>query len=149
MEPRRWLIAGVIVFAALWGWRELAVRALKERIASRDAEISRLTGEDERLADQNKKLNFEMTVLAMPGTKAFTATSPQGSARIYVNPQGRGVAIIENLPSNAYQLSILRTDQLKMETVATFDVPPAGAKTVSLQHLPAVNLIKSFSLTTR
>ncbi|PYQ49204.1 MAG: hypothetical protein DMF59_14155 [Acidobacteria bacterium] len=149
MEPRRWLIAGVIVFAALWGWRELAVRAQRERIASHNAEISRLTVENERLADQNKKLNFELNVLAMAGTKAFNATSAQGSVRIFVNPLGQGVAIVEKLPSNAYELSVLRTDQLKMQSVATFDVPPAGAKTVSLEHLPAISLIKSFSLTTR
>jgi len=149
MEPRRWLLIGVIVFAALWGWRELAVRAMQERIASRDAEISRLTAENKLLNDQIKKLNFEMNVLAMTGTKAFTASSPQGSAHIFVNPEGHGVAIVEKLPSGSYELSVLRADQLKMETVTAFDVPPAGSKTVSLDHLPPPNLIKSFSLTAR
>ena len=69
--PRLWLAAAAIVFAALWGWRELAVRAFRERVASRDAEIRRLTVENTRLGDQLTRLNFEMNVLTMQGTKVF------------------------------------------------------------------------------
>jgi hypothetical protein len=149
MEPRFWLAAAAIVFLALWGWRELAVRALRERIASRDAEISRLSVENDRLSEQLKKAQFEVGVLTTAGTKSFTVNSKQGSVRIYVSPQGRGVAIVENLPTNTYQLSYLPSDQLKMQDVAAFDVPPAGVKTISLDHLPKPEQIKSFAITAR
>jgi hypothetical protein len=154
MEPRRWLAAAAILFAALWGWRELAVRVLRERIASQSAEIRRATVENERLADQVARLNFEMTVLAMPGTKAFIVTAPgNGSVRVFVNRQGQGLAIVDNLPENAaeksYELWVQRSDQPKPQSVTVFDVPAAGAKTIPLEHLPALSLIKSFSVTTR
>ncbi len=106
MEPRRWLAAAAILFAALWGWRELAIRVARERIASQTAEIRRAGVENARLADQVARLNFEMTVMAMPGTKAFTVTAPgNGSARVFVNRQGQGLAIIDNLPENAAEKS--------------------------------------------
>ena len=114
--PRLWLAAAAIVFAALWGWRELAVRAFRERVASRDAEIRRLTVENTRLGDQLTRLNFEMNVLTMQGTKAFIVTAPgSGAARVFVNRQGQGVAIVDNLPENAaeksYELWVTRSDQ--------------------------------------
>jgi len=151
--PRLWLPAAAILFAALWGWRELAIRAAKETIASRDAEIRRLAVDITRLADQVARLNFEMTVLAMPGTKAFIVASPgNGSARVFVNRQGQGLAIIDNLPENAaeksYELSVARSDQPKPQSVTIFDMPVAGAKTIQLEHLPALSVIKNFSVTT-
>jgi hypothetical protein len=151
--PRLWLAAAAILFAALWGWRELAIRAAKEIIASRDAEIRRLAVDNTRLADQLARLNFEMTVLAMPGTKAFIVTAPgNGSARVFVNRQGQGLAIIDNLPENAaeksYELWVARSDQPKPQSVTVFDMPVAGAKTIQLEHLPALSVIKNFSVTT-
>ena len=151
--PRFWLLAAAILFAALWGWRELAIRASRERIASRDAEIRRLTVENARLADQLARLNFETAVFAMPGTKAFVVTAPgSGSARVFVNRQGQGVAIVDNLPENAaeksYELWVVRSDQPKPQSVTVFDMPAAGAKTIQLEHLPALSVIKSFSVTT-
>ena len=153
LAPRFWLAAAAILFLALWGWRELAIRAAQERTASRDAEIRRLTVENTRLADQVARLNFEITVFGMQGTKAFTVTAPgNGAARVFVNRQGQGVAIIDNLPENAaeksYELWVVRSDQPKQQSVTVFDMPAAGAKTIQLEHLPALSLIKSFSVTT-
>jgi hypothetical protein len=153
LAPRLWLVAAAILFAALWGWRELAIRASRERIASRDAEIRRLTTENERLADQLGRLNFEANVLAMTGTKAFIVAAPgSGAARVFVNRQGQGLAIIDNLPENAaeksYELWVVRTDQPKPQSVTVFDMPAAGAKTIQLEHLPALSVIKNFSMTT-
>ena len=151
--PRLWLAAAAILFAALWGWRELAIRAARERIASRDAEIRRLTNENTRLSDQLARLNFEANVLTMQGTKAFAVTAPgNGAARVFVNRQGQGLAIIDNLPENAaeksFELWVVRSDQPKPQSVTVFDMPAAGGKTIQLEHLPALSLIKSFSVTT-
>ena len=151
--PRLYLAAAAILFAALWGWRELAIRAARERIASRDAEIRRLTNENVRLTDQLTRLNFETNVLTMAGSKAFEVTAPgNGTARVFVNRQGQGLAIIDNLPENAaeksYELWVVRSDQPKPQSVTVFDMPAAGAKTIQLEHLPALSLIKSFSVTT-
>ena len=153
LAPRFWLAAAAILFLALWGWRELAIRAAREGIASRDAEIRRLTVENTRLADQVARLNFEMSVFTMPGTKAFTVTAPgNGAARVFVNRQGQGVAIIDNLPENAseksYELWVVRSDQPKPQSVTVFDMPAAGGKTIQLEHLPALSVIKNFSVTT-
>jgi hypothetical protein len=153
MEPRRWLAAAAILFAALWGWRELSIRVARERIASRDAEIRQLTVDNARLADQLARVNFEVTVLAMPGTKTFVVAAPgNGSARVVVNRQGQGLAIVDNLPENAaeksYELWVARSDQSKPQSVTVFDMPAAGGKTIPLEHLPALSVIKSFSVTT-
>ena len=153
MQPRFWLAAAAILFAALWGWRELAIRAARERIASQDAEIRRLTVENERITEQLARVNFEVTVLAMPGTRTFPVTAPgSGSARVFVNRQGQGLAIVDNLPENAaeksYELWVVRSDQPKPQSVTVFDMPAAGGKTIPLEHLPALSVIKSFSVTT-
>src|SRR5260370_14636536 len=116
--------------------------------------MRRVGVDNRRLADALARLNFEMTVLAMPGTKAFIVASPgRGSARVFVNRQGQGLAIIDNLPENAaeksYELWVVRSDQPKPQSVTVFDVPAAGAKTVALEHLPALSVIKGFSVTTR
>src|SRR5260370_29885600 len=83
--PRLWLASAAILFAALWGWRELAIRAVRERVASPDAEIRQLTVENTRLADQLSRLNFEAPVLTLPGTKTLPLTAPGSrSPRVFL-----------------------------------------------------------------
>lgn len=152
MGPRRWLAAAAILFAALWGWRELAIRAARERIASRDAEIRRLNTENGRLADQVARLNAEISTLAAPGTKVFTLTGPQDAwGRAFVNAQGQGLLVVDNLPATAadksYQLWIIRSDQPKPQSTAVFDLTAPGSRTVPLEHLPPLAQIRGFNVT--
>ncbi len=145
-----WLATAATLFLFLWGWRELGIRVAREKIASREAEVNQLTQENARLSEMVARLNYEMTVLAMPGTKTFAVVGPQNaSARVFINPQGQGLLIVGSAPPNIYQLWLTRTDQPKPQTVATFDIAGAGQKTIPLQHLPSQKSIRSFSLTTR
>jgi hypothetical protein len=144
-----WLATAATLLLFLWGWRELGIRAARERIASQRAEINQLSQENARLSAMMARLNYEMTVLAMTGTKTFTLTGP-ASARVFVNPQGQGLLIVANASPNSYQLLVTRADQPKAQRVAAFDVLVAAQqKTVLLQQLPPLKSIKSFSLTTR
>jgi len=145
-----WLATAALLFLFLWGWRELGIRAAREKIASRDAEINRLTLENTRVSEQVARLNQETSVLAPPGTKHFTVSAPPViSARVSVNPQGKALLTIVGAPPNTYKLWVIQFDQPKPQNVATFDVITAGQKTIPLQHLPPLKSIKAFSLTTR
>ncbi|HEY8131820.1 MAG TPA: hypothetical protein VII12_07995 [Thermoanaerobaculia bacterium] len=145
-----WLVTAALLFLFLWGWRELGIRAAREKIASRDAEINRLTLENARLGEQVARLNYETSVLAPPGTRSFTVSAPPVvSARVSINPQGQALLTVASAPPNTYKLWVTQVNQPKPQNVATFDVAPAGQKTIPIQHLPPVKSIKAFSLTTR
>jgi len=145
-----WLATAAVLFLFLWGWRELGIRAAREMIASRDAEINQLAEDNARLTEQVARLKYEMSVLAAPETKIFTVAAPPNvSARVSINPQGQALLIIAGAPRNTYQLWVTRSDQPKPQSVATFEVPTAGQRTIPLQRLPPQRSIKSFSLTAR
>ena len=83
-------------------------------------------------------------------TNIFTVAGPQNvSARVFVDSQDRGVLIVWNAAKGPWGLSVIRTDQPNPETIATFDIPPSGQKAMTLDHLPPLAMIKSFSLTAR
>jgi hypothetical protein len=42
----RWWMVAAVLFLALWGWRELSVRVMRERVNTREAEIRRVTNEN-------------------------------------------------------------------------------------------------------
>jgi hypothetical protein len=145
-----WLATAAVVLLFLWGWRELGIRAAREKIASRDAEINQLAQDNARLTEQVARLKYEMSVLAAPETKMFGVAAPTNVyARVSINPRGQALLIIAGAPPSTYELWVTRSDQPKPQSVATFDVPRAGQKTIPLQHLPPQKTIKSFSLTAR
>src|SRR5882757_5957371 len=65
----RWWMAAAVLFLALWGWRELSVRVIREKVNGGEAEIRRLAGQNQLLAARNDKLTAEMAALASPDTR--------------------------------------------------------------------------------
>jgi hypothetical protein len=115
----RWWMAAAVVFLALWGWRELSVRVMREKVNSREADIRRLAGQNQLLNARNEKLAAEMASLASRDTRTIALTgqqvSPSASAKVFLEPERRrAVVFFYNLPPNAtdksYQLWILRAD---------------------------------------
>lgn len=152
----RWWMAAAVLFLALWGWRELSVRVMRERINTREAEIHRVTNENELLAARNEKLAAEMAALASRDTRTIALSgqqvSPSASAKVFLEPQQRrAVVFFYNLPANAadksYQLWILRADQPKPQSAGVFDVTKNGAASISIENLPLATEIKGLAVT--
>lgn len=152
----RWWMAAAMLFLALWGWRELSVRATREKVSTREAEIRRLAGENQLLSARNDKLASEMAALASRDTRTIALTgqsvSPSASAKVFLEPgQRRAVVFFYNLPANAtdksYQLWILRGDQPKPLSAGVFDVAGDGAASISIENLPLATEIKGLAVT--
>lgn len=153
---RWWLATAAFIFFAMWGWRELAVRAEKEKVASRDAEIQTLTAENALIEQRNEKLNSEIISLASSGTRILALTgqeaAPAATARAFFDSgQRRAVVLFAKLPANPadkiYQLWITRAGQPNPQSAATFDVGPNGTAAVTVENLPVDSDIKSMSVT--
>jgi len=54
-----------------------------------------------------------------------------------------------NAPKGSYELSVVTADQPNAQNVTNFEIPVAGQKAMTLEHLPPVSAIKSFSLAAR
>jgi anti-sigma-K factor RskA len=152
----RWWMAAAVLFLALWGWRELSVRVMRERVNTREAEIRRVESENELLASRNEKLAAEMSALASRDTRTIALSgqqvSPSASAKVFLEPQQRrAVVFFYNLPANAadksYQLWILRGDQPKPQSAGVFDVTKDGAASISIENLPLATEIKGLAVT--
>jgi hypothetical protein len=152
----RWWMAAAVLFLALWGWRELSVRVMREKVNSREADIRRLAGQNQLLTARNEKLSAEMASLASRDTRTIALTgqqvSPSASAKVFLEPQQRrAVVFFYNLPPNAtdksYQLWILRADQPKPQSAGVFDVTPSGAASISIENLPLATEIKGLAVT--
>jgi hypothetical protein len=151
-----WLASAAMLFLALWGWRELGVRAQREHLVSQDAELRRLNEENAVLAERNEKLNSEMAALASRETRTIALTgqqvSPSASARVFLEPsQRKAVVFFYNLPVNptnkSYQLWIIRSDQPKPESAGVFDAGANGSATITVQNLPVSTEIKALAVT--
>jgi hypothetical protein len=148
-------MVAAILFLALWGWRELSVRVIREKVNGGEAEIRRLAGENQLLTTRNDKLTAEMAALASPDTRTIALTgqqvSPSASAKVFLEPkERRAVVFFYNLPANAtdksYQLWILRGDQPKPQSAGVFDVEKGNA-TISIENLPVMTEIKGLAVT--
>jgi anti-sigma-K factor RskA len=155
-DTRWWLSVAAILFFALWAWRELGVRATKEHIASRDAEIESLIEKNNMLTQRISKLTSEMAALAGKDTRVIALTgqqaAPQASARVFLEPaKRRAVVFFANLPANAadksYQLWIIRGDQPQPQSAGVFDASAAGSATISVENLPVDTEIKAMAVT--
>jgi hypothetical protein len=144
------------VFLALWGWRELGIRAAREKVVSQDAEIRRLSEENARLNDRMRKLSGEISSLASKDTRTISLAgqrvSPGASAKVFLEPGRRhAIAIFYNLPANpgdkSYQLWIIRTHQQKPQSAGVFDVSRGGNATISIENLPVATEIKALAVT--
>jgi anti-sigma-K factor RskA len=152
----RWWMAAAVLFLALWGWRELSVRVVREKVNGSEAEIRRLAGQNQLLIARNEKLSAEMAALASQETRTIALTgqqvSPSASAKVFLEPQRRrAVVFFYNLPANpsdkSYQLWILRGDQPKPQSAGVFDVTRSGGASISIENLPLATEIKGLAVT--
>lgn len=155
-DSRWWLAIAATIFFALWGWREVSMRAAREHIASRDAEIRALTEQQQMLEQKNEKLNGAVAILAAADTRTISLTgqhaSPNASARVFLEPsKHRAIAVFANLPGNpsdkSYQLWIIRADPAKPQGVGVFDASSNGTAMISIDNLPADTDIKGLAVT--
>jgi anti-sigma-K factor RskA len=153
---RRWWMVAAALFLALWGWRELSVRVIREKATASEAEMRRLAGQNQLLAARNEKLIAEMAALASQDTRTIALTgqqvSPSASAKVFLEPkQRRAVVFFYNLPANpsdkSYQLWILRGDQPKPQSAGVFDVTQSGGASISIENLPLATEIKGLAVT--
>lgn len=152
-----WLATTVtVLLLALWGWRELGIRAAREKVVSQDAEIRRLSEENALLNDRARKLSSEISSLTSRDTRTIALAgqriSPGASAKVFLEPsRRRAIAFFYNLPTNpgdkSYQLWIIRADQPKPQSAGVFDVPHGGNATISVENLPAATEIKALAVT--
>ncbi|HVR40301.1 MAG TPA: anti-sigma factor [Thermoanaerobaculia bacterium] len=147
-----WLATAATIFLALWGWREISVRVIREQTHSQEAEIKRLSEENALLNEQNEKLS----VLAKPDTRTIALTgqevAPAASAKVFLEPERRRAFVFfYNLPSNpgdkSYQLWIIRGDQPKPMSAGVFDVTEAGSASITIENLPVATEIKGLAVT--
>ena len=147
-----WLATAATLFLALWGWRELGIRAAREKIRTQEAEIRSVTEEKERLAEQNRKF----ATMVAPETRIMALTgremSPSASARAFIDPtRHRAIVFFNNMPANppdkSYQLWVIRSDQPKPQSAGVFDVAQNGSATITVENLPPMNVTKALAVT--
>jgi hypothetical protein len=135
-----WFATAAIVLLALWGWRELGIRAARERIVSQDAEIRRLTEENDLVQTRSTR------------TITLSGDSRSTSGRILYDPAEHGATVfVHGLPPNPkgrnYQLWILRANQDKAQSAGVFEVSKTGSATITIESLPPMAEIKSIVVT--
>ena len=150
-----WLATAATLFLALWGWREIGIRVLRERTVSQNHEIAQLTQENATLKAQSDKAAADLAAMTSSGTRVFALTgqhvAPSASARVFLVPnQHRAIIFFTNLPANpadrSYQLWII-TDKPKPESGGIFDVPASGTATMTVEHLPSSTQFKGLAVT--
>lgn len=150
-----WLATAATLFLALWGWREIGIRVLRERVSSKNAEIRRLAQQNWSLSQQRERLSEEMAALATVNTKAIALTgqpvAPSASASVFLEPETRrAVVFFSNLPQNpgdkSYQLWVLRGDESQRTSAGVFDVS-RGSAAITTENLPPATEIKGLAVT--
>jgi hypothetical protein len=155
-DTRWWFATAAMLFFALWAWRELGMRASREHIKVRDAEIASLTEENARLKHRNERQASEMAALTSGNTRVIALTgqqvAPAASARVFIeSAKRRAIVYFANLPANAndksYQLWIIRGDQAAPQSAGVFDASPTGSATIAVENLPVDTVIKAMAVT--
>ena len=151
-----WLATAATLFLALWGWREMGVRVLREKMRSRDAEIAQLSQENTLLKSQRDDLAADMAAISNAQTRIFSLAgqrvAPSASAKVFLIPnERRAIIFFSNLPANpsdrSYQLWIIRADKPRPESGGVFDVSESGSARLSVQKLPVGTELKGLAVT--
>jgi hypothetical protein len=155
-DPRWWAVAAGL-FLALWGWREVSVRTIRERVKTEEAINRQLTDQNRVLEEKNEKMLAQMQALAAPDTRTIALTgqpiAPSASAKVFMEPSKRRATVFfYNMPANAgdksYQLWIIRGDQSAPQSAGTFDVHnPEGQSSIVIENLPVATEIKGLAVT--
>ena len=97
-----WLAVAATIFLALWLWREAGIRVRREDARTQQAEINRLTHENEMLSQQLERMSGELSGLASTHVTialAGQALAPGATARLFLDKETkRAVAFFYNLP---------------------------------------------------
>lgn len=152
----RWgLATAATLFLALWGWREIGIRAMREHVSSQQADIQQLADEKKVLELQRDKLASAVASLAAANTQTISLTgakmSPSAAAKVFMDSdKHRAVVVFANLPDcpndKSYQLWIIRGDQPKPQSAGVFDVEKGNA-TITIENLPVMTEIKGLAVT--
>jgi anti-sigma-K factor RskA len=152
----RWgLAAAATLFLALWGWREIGIRVMREHVRSQQADIQRLANEKQVLDLERRKLAAAVASLAAANTQTISLTgaqmSPSASAKVFMDSdKHRAVVVFASLPKcptdKSYQLWIIRGDQPKPQSAGVFDVDKGNA-TITIENLPVMTEIKGLAVT--
>jgi hypothetical protein len=138
VRPRRpWglLIAGLL-FLALWVWREIGIRVAREHAISEQAEIVRLTTENETLTQELQRVKREHAALSEVARaielKGEGAALTASGKVLIDSATKRAVVFVYKLPPNRrYQLWI------NGASGSVFDVPRRGSASVVIENVPA------------
>lgn len=144
-----WLASAAVVFLALWGWRELDVRRMRESIETEKAEVRALLEQNEQLAQRGDHM---LAVVAAPETRTISLTGRAARGKIFVDPRsGHAIVVVSDLSPNgaskAYKLWITKANSDKPQGAAMFDVGPSGNATLTIENMPSAAEIKSFGVT--
>ncbi|HEY2091730.1 MAG TPA: anti-sigma factor [Thermoanaerobaculia bacterium] len=152
----RWgLATAATLFLALWGWREIGIRVMREHVRSQQADIQRLANEKQVVELERQKLEAAVASLAAANTQTISLTgaqmSPSASAKVFMDSdKHRAVVVFANLPKcptdKSYQFWIIRGDQPKPQSAGVFDVEKGNA-TITIENLPVMTEIKGLALT--
>lgn len=151
-----WLAVAAMFFLALWGWREIGVRAQRESAESQRAEIERLRQENTLLTQRTEKLSAEMAALSAHDTRTIALSgqeiAPSASAKVFLEPnRRRAIVFFHALPANptdkSYQLWIIRADQPKPMSAGVFDITASGNASIVIENLPVATEIKGLAVT--
>jgi anti-sigma-K factor RskA len=154
---RRWWAVAACLFLALWGWREVSVRSIRERVKTEEVVSQHLAEQNRLLEEKNQKMLAQMQALAAPDTRTIALAgqqiAPSASAKVFMEPsKRRAMVFFYNMPANAgdksYQLWIIRGDQAKPQSAGTFDVHnPEGQSSIVIENLPVATEIKGLAVT--
>ncbi len=145
-----WLATAALVFLALWGWRELDIRRMRDLEETDRAEIRQLTVQNQ---DLNQRLERMLLSVASPETRTINLAGQQKAAgKVFVDPATHhAIVVLSNLPPNSasknYQLWISSTAAPNPQSAMVFDVPASGSATLTIDDVPAAADIKSVGVT--
>jgi cell division protein FtsB len=151
-RPWGLLIAGVL-FLALWVWREVGIRVAREDAISQQAEINRLTQENETLTQELERVSGELAALSSGAARTIELkgqpAAPEASAKVLLDPgRNRAVIFFYKLPRNPrdknYQ--IWMTVDERPVSGGVFDVSRRGSAAVVVENVPRPQAV-AFSVT--
>jgi hypothetical protein len=160
-QPRvidvRWWAAAAVLFLALWGWRELGIRAIRETVIAQQALVQRLIEENRVLTAHSQKVQEQMEALAAPDTRTFALKgqpmAPAASARVFLQSSSRrALVFFYNMPPNphdkSYELWIVRGEKAPPRAAGTFNVDSqTHQSSVVIDDLPVGTEMTGFAVT--
>lgn len=152
---RWWLGAAALFFLALFGWSELRVRAEREDALQLQANLDRMTTENQRLFRRGQRNATVASVLAAPTTAVFLFSNGEtgdASARAFIDSESlHGYLFAHGLPpsnpSERYQLWAVPRDGSAPTRVATFNAAPGGDAAAKIENVPSLQTLSGFVLT--